>query len=551
MPAVELTSTDSSQHSSQLEQTLASLTSLTDPLAINDALLVLDYALRGANSPQVSQQILESVPLAYFFQLLQADHGDDTEYTIDRTCHILEQLLREQPYSAIVQDPLMAGALLLALQSPSPRVHSLGLTQVDKVAKEETGVLKSMLESDVFKALIDGISSESISIAERSKQTLRKVWEIQDPRLCMDMLCHSDDRLKTVIDSDKSLSLIRDLVHSKNYIVQLRMMETLTELAAQSNESTALLEEAGLLGPLLSGLETTDILARFNIIEILAEFGATTAGSEFLDHAGILARLAAVVEKEADQDSLGVIAIVKLYGKLGASDQVEFVTLDMKFQILAQLERLLVGDGNFEPQESHQVEAMAAIGLIGGNIQNVEWVSQSQCAQTFINHLQSLSRDSKVTWYHSLAQILDCSSDPSPETERIVAEFYEQLEGPGQSPFASRLVVSAKSQTVDLAMAALSVMIPLARYPFGVKKLGSQRDVINFLLDRNAQISHSEKVAKHEVIVAMLDTAQSAKDASGVELLTADQVSRLDLYRRQGPFHQRATATVSIQDIAA
>ncbi|KAF9947874.1 hypothetical protein BGZ72_010181 [Mortierella alpina] len=538
MPAVELTSTDNSQHSSQLEQTLSSLTSLTDPLAINDALLVLDYALRGANASQVSQQILESVPLSYFFQLLQADHGDDTEYTIDRTCHILEQLLREQPYSAIIQDPLMAGALLLALQSLSPRVHALGLSQVDKVAREDTGVLKSMLESDVFKAMMDGISSESISIAERSKQTLRK-------------LCHSDDRLKTVMAFDRSLGLIRDLVQSKNYIVQLRMMETLTELAAQSNESTALLEEAGLLEPLLTGLETTDILARFNIIEILAEFGATTAGSEFLDHAGILAKLAAVVEKEADQDSLGVIAIVKLYGKLGASDQVEFVTLDMKFQILAQLERLLIGDGNFEPQESHQVESMAAFGLIGGNIQNVEWVSQSQCAQSFINHLQSLSRDSKVTWYHSLAQILDCSSDPSPETERIIAEFYEQLAGPGQSPFASRLLVSAKSQTVDLAMAALSVMIPLARYPFGVKKLGSQREVINFLLDRNAEISHSEKVAKHEVIVAMLDTAQSAKAASGVELLTADQVSRLDLNRRQGPFYQRATATVSIQDIAA
>ncbi|KAF9964610.1 26S proteasome non-ATPase regulatory subunit 5 [Mortierella alpina] len=535
MPAVELTSADSNQHSSQLEQTLSSLTSLTDPLAINDALLVLDYALRGSNSSQVSQQILQSVPLAYFFQLLQADHGDDTEYTIDRTCHILEQLLREQPYSAIIQDPVMAGALLLALQSPSPRVHALGLTQVDKVAKEETGVLKSMLESDVFKAVIDGVGSESISIAERSKQTLRK-------------LCHSDDRLRTVINYDRSLSLIRSLVHSKNYIVQLRMMETLTELAAQSNESTTLLEEAGLLEPLLSGLETTDILARFNIIEILAEFGATTAGSEFLDHAGILTRLAAVVEKEADQDSLGVIAIVKLYGKLGASEQVEFVTLDMKFQILAQLERLLIGDGNFEPQESQQVEAMAAFGLIGGNIQNVEWVSQSQCAQSFINHLQSLSRDSKVTWYHSLAQILDCSSDPSPETERVVAEFYEQLECPGQSPFALRLLVSAKSQTVDLAMAALSVMIPLARYPFGVKKLGSQRDVINFLLDRTAEISHSEK---HEIIVAMLETVQSAKAASGVELLTADQVSRLDLYRRQGPFHQRATATVSIQDIAA
>ncbi|KAG0197119.1 hypothetical protein BGX28_009374, partial [Mortierella sp. GBA30] len=175
MPAVESTHTgNSSQGPSQLEQTLSSFTSLTTPIAINDALVVLDHALQGANTIQVSEQILGTVPLVHFFQLLQTDHGDDTEYIIDRTCRILEILLREQPYSAIVQDPVLSGALMLALQSPAPRVHALGLTQVDKVAKEDTAVLRSMLESDVFKAAIDGIESESISIAERSKQTLLK-----------------------------------------------------------------------------------------------------------------------------------------------------------------------------------------------------------------------------------------------------------------------------------------------------------------------------------------------------------------------------------------
>jgi hypothetical protein len=51
---------------------------------------------------------------------------------------------------------------------------------------------------------------------------------------------------------------------------------------------------------------------------------------------------------------------------------------------------------------------MSAIGLIGGNVQNVEWVSQSQCSEEFIITLQSLPRDAKVAWYHSLAQILAC-----------------------------------------------------------------------------------------------------------------------------------------------
>lgn len=44
-------------------------------------------------------------------------------------------------------------------------------------------------------------------------------------------------------------------------------------------------------------------------------------------------------------------------------------------------------------------------------------------------------------------------------------------------------------------MSALSVMIPLAHYAFGVQKLATQRDVLTFLMDRNAEQSHSEKVS--------------------------------------------------------
>lgn len=142
---------------------------------------------------------------------------------------------------------------------------------------------------------------------------------------------------------------------NRDSIVQLRMIEALTELASKSSYTTHLLDSKSLLDPLKSGLTSTDILTRFNILEILAEFGTTLSGSEFLDHSGVLARIADVVENEAGQDSLALNAIVKLYGKLGAAEQVDFVTLDMKYQILGQLERLLVGDDDYEPDESSKV----------------------------------------------------------------------------------------------------------------------------------------------------------------------------------------------------
>ncbi|OAQ25360.1 hypothetical protein K457DRAFT_141165 [Linnemannia elongata AG-77] len=525
----------------QLDHILTSFTTLTDPLAINDALLVIEYSLQGPNATaQTTQKILSFIPLGYFLQVLQQDHGYDTEQIVNRTCHVLELLLKDQPYSTLVQDEFLVAALAQALDSPSPRVRALGLSQIDKVSDEDLSVLRTLLFSPVFKAVVGGIGSGSITIAERSKKSLLKI-------------CQTQERLEAVINNTEAFNQIKDLANSRDSIVQLRMIEALTEIASKSSSTTHLLDSKSLLDPLKSGLTSTDILTRFNILEILAEFGTTLSGSEFLDHSGVLARIADVVENEAGQDSLGLNAIVKLYGKLGAAEQVDFVTLDMKYQILGQLERLLVGDDDYEPDESSKVEVMSTIGLIGGNVQNVEWVSQSQCSEEFIITLQSLPRDAKVAWYHSLAQILACSPDPSEETERIISEFYTRLDGDpnSQSAFITRLLTSAKSQSQELAMSALSVMIPLAHYSFGIQKMAAQRDVLTFLLDRNSEQSHSEKVAKHEVITAMLKTAEEVKKSTGTDLLTADQVSRLDLHRRQGPFYQRATATVSIQDIAA
>lgn len=114
-----------------------------------------------------------------------------------------------------------------------------------------------------------------------------------------------------------------------------------------------------------------------------------------------------MVATEASEDSLSVAAILKMYGKLGDSRAVDFVSLDMKYQILSQLQGLLdERDDDVVLDESLKIEIMAAIGLIGGNLQNVEWLAQSPCATTFLRQYATLSRDTRVAWYHSLAQIL-------------------------------------------------------------------------------------------------------------------------------------------------
>ncbi|KAF8949866.1 hypothetical protein BGZ52_004529, partial [Haplosporangium bisporale] len=334
-----------------------------------------------------------------------------------------------------------------------------------------------------------------------------------------------------------------------NSIVQLRTLETLIEITNESPKAIDDFEALGMLDALKSGLDSSDVLTRFNIIELLSKFG-TEEGSDFLDKSGIFARLTDIVANETEQDPLGVNAVIKLYGQLGTAVYVMFPLVERKFGILSQLERILVGgDETYQVSESLKQEAIAAVGLIGGNSNNLQWLVKSTCGDAFAKMYGSLSRDSRVVYFHALAQILQGGGITKGGSD--VKALFDQLEGSGQSPFVGRLVTAAKSQSIELALAALSAMIKLANHQFGVQKIGQDRDAITFLLDRNLELTHAGKVARAEVIADMLQTAAYAREKGEEELLTADQISRLDLARRQGAFYQRATATVAIKDIAA
>ncbi|KAG0033547.1 26S proteasome non-ATPase regulatory subunit 5 [Podila clonocystis] len=548
---------------SQLDSNLRSFTTLTDPLTISVGLLVFTNALQAwvplpHNVPQTkrrhfcipdpathaatAQKILSSVPLTHLFQLLQQDFGYDTEAVMDMTCTLIEALLEGQSYAALTQDPAMVQALEQALQSPSPRVHALGCSQVDKVAiwtmsGPDYETLLPFYHTNVFKLLLQGLTSkDSIAIAERTKQSLIKV--IASPHALVEAL--QDDE-----NNDKVHEMVNN---SRNAIVQLRTLEVLIEITADSINGLQALEGMQMLDALKSGLDSSDVLTRFNIIELLGKFG-TKAGTDFLDEMGIFTRLADIVANDTDKDSLSVNAVVKLYGQLGSAMFVPYHTIDMKYHILAQLERIITGgDEEYHVSESLKQEAIAAVGLTGGNGNNLQLLLDSSCGETFTKMYASLGRDSKVVWFHALAQILQGGGGVISEG-RDVRDFYERLEA-GQSAFVGRLFTAAKSQSVELALAALSAMINLAHFGFGVQKIGQDREAINFLLDRNVDLTHAGKVARAEVISNMLDTVARRKSESG-ELLTADQISRLDLVRRQGAFYQRATATVAIQDITA
>jgi hypothetical protein len=57
----------------------------------------------------------------------------------------LELLLKDQAYPTLVQDEFLVAALGQALDSPSPRVRALGLSQVDKVSEEDLPVLRALV----------------------------------------------------------------------------------------------------------------------------------------------------------------------------------------------------------------------------------------------------------------------------------------------------------------------------------------------------------------------------------------------------------------------
>ncbi|KAG0254108.1 26S proteasome non-ATPase regulatory subunit 5 [Actinomortierella ambigua] len=532
-------------NTSAFDQAVDSFMSQQDSQALTGTLLLFDHALQGGDNLEAVQKIHAKIPLPYFFHLLQADY-EDQGLTIEMLCKVLTALLKHATFSEIQQTPELLGALKQALASPLDPIHGLGIAQVEKVVDASDDVVATLFASDILTELINGLTSDSIGIAERSKRALLKITNTRA-------------RLDALVSEEGARNQIQQLLNSESAVVRTRMLETIVEMALKSDDAEATIESVGFLEPLVKDLSTTDILTRFNLIEMLAELGATASGASFLDRKQVLQQFATAVEQPTRTGSLELSAIVKVYGKMGESERVDFAEYDAKYRILDQIEKLMVGDDDFDPDEPLKIEAMSSFGLVGGNILNLEYVTNSACAETFSSMLASLRREAKVAWFHTVAQIFSCSIDPSHETERIAHAFYKKLEGQGQSPFMARLLAAAKSQAIELAMAALTLMLTLAAYPFAVKAMmASQhhRDMMAFLLDRDSDLTHAAKVARHETIQRILTTVRrhALEDAHGITLpplLTPEQLSRLDLAYREGPFFQRATATVAIKDLAA
>ncbi|KAG0224036.1 26S proteasome non-ATPase regulatory subunit 5 [Actinomortierella wolfii] len=534
--------TSNGNNTAAFDQAVDSFTSLQESQALTGALLLFDHALQGGDNLEAIQKIQDKIPLPYFFQLLQADY-DDQGLTMEMLCKVLVALLKPVLFSDIQQNPTLLGALQQALSSPLDPIHSLGISQIEKTVNEHDEVAEALFASDIFSGLIDGLQSDNIGAAERSKRAILKITDTRP-------------RLDALVSNERARNQVYQLLSSKSTVIRTRMMETVVEMAVKSDDAHATVESAGFLEPLIKELDTSDILTRFNLIEMLAELGATSSGASFLHRKNVLQRFATAVENRTQTGSLELSAIVKMYGKMGESQRVDFAEWDAQYRILDQLEKLMEGDDDFEPDEPLKIEAMSSFGLIGGNILNLEYVTNSSCAETFSSILASLRRDTKVAWFHTVAQVFSCSVDPTHETERVAHAFYKKLEGQGQSAFIARILAAAKSQAIELSMAALSLMIALSSYPFAVKAMGQHREYMTFLFDRSADLTHAAKVARHETIEGMLKTVRrhSQEEAHGITLpplLTPDQTSRLNLVYREGPFYQRATATVAIKDLAA
>lgn len=74
------------------------------------------------------------------------------------------------------------------------------------------------------------------------------------------------------LQDDETRAKIREMANnSRNSIVQLRILEVLIEIMVESNDGLHALEGFGMLDALKSGLDSSDVLTRFNIIEILGK----------------------------------------------------------------------------------------------------------------------------------------------------------------------------------------------------------------------------------------------------------------------------------------
>ncbi|KAI9356566.1 26S proteasome non-ATPase regulatory subunit 5 [Zopfochytrium polystomum] len=497
--------------------------------ALNDALSSISIALSSASDPSETVRWLSSHDIV-LDDLVNVLQTASTGRTLDLACRCIELVSPAMGFASIAstQMPL----LMAGLGNDEPRVQKLVLRICGLAADS---AVPQYISSPAFLASIRCLASPNLDIAQTSLDLLVRITTPQNAL--------------TGIFSPAALSILRNLL-DVNETVRFRVFELVVRVGTMDGGAMFdHIQEAELLTEILDDLDSDDVLCRLNAIELFVKLLDYSATLAFFTKLKILDKIVSFLDTPPPDvsidDLLTRAACLKFFCSFAKKRPQDLIELERATGLLSVLQIHL---NAFEDRSDILDPTLVAIGNIGGCPDGLQLLLGADadgvdtCRQTgaaLVDALVQVARSSGGSSPLVAVQSLSCIFESCPLDGSVKggAEACEKWFGEWGGWRQARTCV--RSPFDEIRVAAYAVMCGAVRFEWGVRLLGNEGEVLDFLLDRATEKTRVGKEWRFSVMDAVIRNPK-AKDT-----LSEVVFRRIATYVREGPFYSSLDPVVA------
>lgn len=403
-----------------------------------------------------------------------------------------------------------------ALTHPYAGVKLMALKEIERNFAEDEILIKLTDRVGLVTNIIQCVGDDDLAVVSKASEIIKRIaltsYGIQK-LIGPEFMC----AIKSIIESDE--------------VRRLRMYELLIDISRFNQHSFNILNTTDLITNILKELEGKDLLVLVNIIEILTKLGLCRHGLDFLESNGSLDKIFNLCK---DDDTVCIElcepVILKFFGNVTHWKPLEFLS---KYPQL--FDRLFA---NIESRDLTIVGiSLDTLGHIGSSNQGKIALDSTgnkivYAIKTIVILLSSLPTEFRIRALNCIENLLNMEEHKM-EISNICRKWYHLL---GEIPL--ELVMKyAKNPFSEIRIAGFGILKAVIGHRWGQEEVKNMPGLIEFLLDRSAEVIKECKEIKYEIVVIL----------SQSDVFDLPTQKRLQTFVKEGPFYVQAVTEIAIE----
>ena len=245
---------------------------------LNFKIMVSNQEQLQAAAQEVDLEAFVSLIRTYYFSLHTSKRSSDE--TMTNISFVLDKLLSS---SKIVN--VLALFKSDAVRNALSQVHHEDfqltcLKHIYRLSEEDSSAWVS--DENILIYLINSIASDYLSVASIASKTISFAFS-------------TNENVDWFISSGSVISVITEIIKSKNQTIKFRIYELFVNLAIVHPAHVETCETLGVFDDLFSGLDGEDVLVQLNCFEILSQLASIREGFRMIQNKGLLESVGKVI----------------------------------------------------------------------------------------------------------------------------------------------------------------------------------------------------------------------------------------------------------------